>query len=319
MPRLIVHIGAKKTGTTTLQRYLKLNQSFLASRGIFVSKMSGVTEDTSVARAYMSGDRENARAWFSEAAEFCRRENSTAILTAESLTDLDLNEIGLLREDIPGVFDSVSVILYVRRQDLAATSHYSTNLRGGGISKALMSTGMGRRGKRSMNYGSIVRDYSVHFALRNMLVRGYVESGREKWNVIEDFAQACQLDIMGGPVRTTNSNERLSSHEMAYLRKFNDILKSENIVPSAELRKRFISLVPKDNSIVEKLRPSKAQAENFYDSFSDDNKILFLLAPEAHSFFSGDFSMYPDQRTDPDTLVDMKEFERIYKSVLAGC
>lgn len=134
MGKQYIHIGAKKTDSTTLQAVLKGNQEMLANHGYFVSKAAGAIEDKAFPRFYLGeADRLSAmQAWLSECAEAMQAGSKAAIITAESLSDLRLEEIQKLHDDLVPLLDEIEIIYHIRRQDLMAVSHFSTFLKGGG-------------------------------------------------------------------------------------------------------------------------------------------------------------------------------------------
>lgn len=264
MARLIIHIGTKKTGTTTLQGHLKANHAWLADRGIFVSLASGSEEDKRVSRAYMAGNPADAATWFSEARRFVATGGHTAILTAESLADLLPDEIAAIKRDIPAIFGEVRIVLYVRRQDMASVSHYSTSIKGGGVSKSLMSNGMGDRGRRAINYGSIVRDWGRCFGRDAVAVYNYGERHLGSWDIIDHFSSTFDAAISEAPRNAGIRNISLSPVHLAYLRRFNLHLNQNPSIKKGDIRARFLQLLQGVGTGRISLRPSRSAAEAFY-------------------------------------------------------
>lgn len=63
------------------------------------------------------------------------------------------------------------------------------------------------------------------------------------------------------------------------------------------------------------LRPSRSAAEAFYASFAQENALLAELVPGAADFFSDDFSMYPEEAIEIDSLVEDSEFLRVLQAL----
>lgn len=186
-----LHIGGKKTGSTSIQYAIKHNQSALLRRGYYVGDHLGKLEDKNLANLLMNEEDENNYApylnYVSDLKKYQKDGINGAIISAESLCDLYIPEIERLYLLLNELFDCVQVVLFVRRQDVVAASHYSTALKGEGTSKRLMSLGMGKRGKRAFSFGSILRDWAHVFGLRNIYVRRYIERWEGTWDAVTDF------------------------------------------------------------------------------------------------------------------------------------
>ena len=308
---LVIHIGTKKTGTTTLQGHLKRNKELLADNGIFVSTTSGMTEDKLVSRSYMSQDKAPAHVWFKEAEEAMRQGMHMAILTAESLADLSYDEITALAQDIPAIFSEVSVILYVRRQDRVATSHFSTALRGGSTSKLLFSSAMGKRGRRAFSYGTILCDWLRIFGKDNITLRNYGERELGNFDVIEDFSSFTHSSIKYLPKSIVTLNTSLSLYQMAYLRYFNLWKRKQRMITPIFPKEHLFPALGISDDSTPAPKPSRNRAAKFYASFKEDNELMFKIFPESRSFFIDDFSMYPAEDFDLDSVVDVSRFKKV--------
>jgi len=186
-----IHIGGKKTGSTSIQFALKRNKDILNKFNFFIDDTLGAVEDKALAKWVMKPDEFNAKNRVEQYMENVRRAfllgSQAAIISAESLTDLYIEEIESLYHLLRPLFDRFVVIMYVRRQDIVASSHYSTALKGGSTSKKLMSFGMGKRGGRPFSYGSIMHDWAKVFGQESLRIRRYVEKAEGQWDAVNDF------------------------------------------------------------------------------------------------------------------------------------
>ncbi len=301
MGKLYIHIGAKKTGSTTLQAVLKGNQKMLADHGYFVSKAAGAIEDKAFSGFYLGeADRLPAmQAWLAECAEAMQAGCKAAIITAESLSDLRLEEIQKLHDDLVPRFDGIEIIYYIRRQDLMAVSHFSTSLKGGGVTKALMSTQMGARGRRGFNFDRVAEDWEAVFGASSMCLRKYADPGQKGWDIVEDFCTLIGIDFHSELHRKENKNVRLTRNQAAYLRLYNIWAREGRVRHSQEARTKLVNALsdlPDDTRIP---LPSQEEAKEFYKIFKGGNKRIRLkYFPESDALFSKNFSMYPDATED---------------------
>ncbi|MDN3522080.1 hypothetical protein [Halomonas ramblicola] len=309
MKKLVIHIGAKKTGSTTLQAALKENARLLSVEGVFVSKICGATEDLWATRPYMACHVEKSREriiqWFDGARKFQSKGAPLAILTAESFSDLTLDEILSFKDDIPDIFDDIKVVFYVRRQDLSAVSHYSTALKGGGDSKSLMSKKMGKRGRRPFSYGTIASDWASAFGKENVLVRRYVEGRVGGWDIVKDFLDLFDIPFDSHDLKYSSRNKSLGRVEAACLRRYNEMVKKGDIVYSQKVKSEILKKARSYGDNAEKVPfPKKAHAYRFFRSFDDENRRLKdMFFPDSEFLFDEDFGMYPEVQCDIDTYV----------------
>lgn len=141
MTRLIVHIGAPKTGTTAVQKFLFRNRGALAQQGVLypaggmlngahhligaaifpgrVNRLKGVRQDEVMARAVDEIRQEIAS-----------RNPGTVVLSTEYLWG-ELSSANIRRLLDPFRDMTLEVVAYLRRQDLFAQSLYVQAVKGG--------------------------------------------------------------------------------------------------------------------------------------------------------------------------------------------
>ncbi|MEQ8897062.1 MAG: hypothetical protein RID23_08200 [Roseovarius sp.] len=320
MTRLYVHIGAKKTGTTTIQAALKACRDVLIQEGIYVSTLAGQLEDKAFTEYYRGNETSSGAvsSWYEDAVDFIRNKGGhSAIITAESLSDFLLREIMAFKEDIPDVFDEFCIIYYIRRQDLAAVSHYSTALKGGGISKTLMSEKFGDRSKRGLNYFRVSKDWAKVFGRDAMRVKLYPDHIPEGWDILDDFASVDGLEVLQGRLSADRKNTSLSKNIAAYLRRFNELARKGEVENSHEERSRYVRSISHLADGKRLPKPDHERAVRFYRGFAGNNKRLRQeFFQEKDRLFSRDFSMYPEVSEDLDDFVDEEVLRESMKPFL---
>lgn len=122
MTRLVVHVGAQKTGSTALQHFLDRNESLLASLDVIYPHAGRGRANPEnhhiLAHALRKGNPEVARRVVTEIMASGR---STAVLSSESLAVQD-SAATALRDAFPG-FD-VTIVMFVRPQHQWFESFY---------------------------------------------------------------------------------------------------------------------------------------------------------------------------------------------------
>lgn len=314
---LIVHIGARKTGTTTIQRVLKGNIKVLAEQGFFISDRFNDEADNIFADAFL-GKQESmpdCEQWLEDLKSAKENGCTRAIISSESLTDLRLNEIKKFYDFFEPHVSVIKVVLYIRRQDIVATSHYSTGLRGGGTGNQLMSMGMGKRGIRGFRFKKIADDWSEVCGRDAMNIRVFPDPRPENWDALSDFISIIPLtDPNKIEIRRSDYNSRLSAKQASYLLAFNLKLGVEAKKRAPSLQRRFLASFPDISEGQRVPAPMRSVAESFYKQFKDGNESLrkaylpHLKAP----LFQEDFTNYPVDAENLESYFNEEDFEERY-------
>lgn len=152
---LILHIGAAKTGSTTIQEFLRANIDNLKQQGYLLLQSPGGHNNRALAAMCISRDRysgfyhfnridtlENKDAYDKSVIECMTEELSqasewahTVISTSEDYYGglRELDEIERLRDILQPRFRQIKVVLYIRSQVETLSSLYSTFLKNGEV------------------------------------------------------------------------------------------------------------------------------------------------------------------------------------------
>jgi hypothetical protein len=147
----IIHIGTEKTGTTSLQEYLLLNESLLEKNDIYLSQSSGLPNNRSLVayamnycsmddffchRNIKSGSEKNRfdeefLVNFHKEMKTLLNKAKIVIFSSEHFSSrlTSIEEIAKLKSLLAIYFDTFKVVCYLRPQFDLAVSHYSTALR----------------------------------------------------------------------------------------------------------------------------------------------------------------------------------------------
>lgn len=136
-PRLVLHIGTEKTGTTHTQRFLKLNRERLTRFGIALGPEKQADYLTYIAALNRWPYRHNVYSiqsqkeldafqteYWSAIENLSNSDVDTVFLSYESLCNLPLPKIIEFFEKISDHFDSVAVFGFFRRADSYVPSFY---------------------------------------------------------------------------------------------------------------------------------------------------------------------------------------------------
>lgn len=210
MAEVILHIGTHKTGTTSLQAFMRANREGFAQQGIGIPyttvKHGGISLDRnanfltlSVWDAIEPGKARPADKKFIEAGSQALRETLAtypkALLSDEKLWfrgAVDDRYWAQLKQTLHGFgVDRVKVIVYFRRQDQFITSLWSQYVKGTTREqRPLKQYARTKKSKLIMDYDRGVRNLENQFGKENIVVRVFDRKGFVGGDLYHDFCDA---------------------------------------------------------------------------------------------------------------------------------
>lgn len=236
MPRLVLHIGTEKTGTTSLQNFFATNREALKGVGICYPETLGATNHIKLPVAAISNDN-----WDMYIRNICGVSSlfelksfrkmlrlqlmdevsgyDTVVVSSEHLAgaltaDEDVVWLGNFLRD---VFSEIKVVVYLRRQDLFFTSMYSTQIRLG--AKHILIYPSAEMIERKYNYRFLLERWSKVFPAIH--VRRFGSGLLKNGSVVDDFVETAGLSLPDDLSRTTFENEALGADQAEFLRNVN--------------------------------------------------------------------------------------------------
>lgn len=308
--RCILQIGTEKTGTTTLQAFLAGNRDRLAKRGIRYPRFPGNKNHTGLAAYAMDDGRTDAiRGAFGvhdEGAVADFRTRIQMLAGAELGTEGTVvfcnehchsrlkasREVQRLADLLGPHFDRIDVAVYLRRQDQVAVSLYSTRLKSGGTCTDILPNA--GADDLYFNYDASLALWEEVFGRANVHVRLFERSELVSGDVVADFLAAWGLGSPGEYRPVGKRNESISAEAQDYLRRMNAYVQA---IPGLPLD---TVLGPLSSALAQNFpgrgaRPSRAEAETFYERFRASNEALRKRHfPARETLFDEDFDGYPD-------------------------
>lgn len=224
----IIHMGAAKTGSTTLQEFFHLNRARLREAGVLYPASAGARQHGLLAESCIDPRRDPDSAGRGLAlregfaGELAREAPAaTHLLLSSELFHARLwneAEIARLKALLEPWCSSWRIVFYLRRQDRYATSLHSTYLRRGGESDALLDI----LNPHHFHYGRILAMWSAVFGAEAMRPRVFEPGALLDDDIVADFVAASGLPLaLDACVRPDKRNAALSSDAQWFLRGFN--------------------------------------------------------------------------------------------------
>lgn len=315
--RAVLHIGTEKTGTTSIQNVMSKLRPTFPEQGYAYPLSAGSKNHLRLA-AY-AGDPERVAdirkdvertpggggpvERFAEdlAAEMAALPDSvhTVIFSGEHCHSrlLTVESVGRLKDLLAPYFASFQILVYFRRQDELAISHYSTKLRNGARKAQLLPR---REGVTYYDYAALVDRWTTVFGAEALRPRLYGRSHFLNGDLIEDFLAACGLGAVTVPPMSNGKNPSLTAAAQEFLRRFNPT-EAGMVRP----RPRWVFTFLDENFAGRGMVPTRDAARAFLAQFAEGNeRIRERFFPERESLFSDDVSAYPEQEVSvPDSAV----------------
>lgn len=230
-PRIVIHIGATKTGSTFIQHTLEKNRPALLRQGVWFPEVG----------QYWQPTRPHKQAGHSEFTRAAVRDDPTLrdhIRRGLELMDGRIHTIVLsseayfLHESAHQLADyfaghPVEMVVYLRRQDEWANSQYCEFVAGGAVGRVDVPIDEWLKlpvTRRRLDYMVPLKAWSDTIGIENVRVRIFDREQFEGGDLIADFARATrlpQLLDLPRPDEREQNDARLASGHVELLRLFN--------------------------------------------------------------------------------------------------
>ncbi|MCB5200640.1 glycosyltransferase [Loktanella sp. TSTF-M6] len=229
--RLIIHIGATKTGSTALQHLMDDNRPALLRAGIWYpetgllrqidrpSKQAGHARFMAEARRGGTALRRHILSGLAAMGDRIH----TVILSSEAFF-LEPDSTALARH-FPD-FD-VEMIVYLRRQDEWANAQYAEFVAGGAISREALpfADWLSKPATQTLlDYDGLLRRWKACLPQSALHVRRYDRSDGRDWDIITDFTDTLNLPVIGDlprPAADRGNAASLSACHVELIRHYN--------------------------------------------------------------------------------------------------
>jgi hypothetical protein len=238
LERIFLHVGVEKTGTTTLQVAMAINRPLLHQCGYAIpmgpagspsyhiglalcaANPDAIPELRQVARltsdAAYSAFLENYPMQI--ARELTQSECHTAILSNEHCSSRlsTVAEIVKLYEIFSRLAHERRIIIYLRRQDELASSHYSTSVRAGSTSEFNFPSEV-----HWLDYLHLLEMWAQVFGKENLVIRIFEPQQLKDGDLLADFFSVVGFMRQDELLRPEDQNRSFDVYTVEFLRRFN--------------------------------------------------------------------------------------------------
>lgn len=303
-----IHIGLEKTGTTSVQEFLHINRGKLAENGIITPKSLGYKNhkilagyalnagSTDIAATSTRGvtSEEETSEYRSKVENGLRREMEnlsadTLVFSSEDLSRLySADEINRVVNLAKETSEDIEVIVFVRRQDLLASSRYYSIILGGGRNNQILPNKQ-QPVPKYYDYNRNIGLWIDAVGAENItLVRFPEDPKAEGFNSISRFCEILDID--------QDTYDPVEQQHISYDAVNQIIMQNFNVIKGKYdpegLENLMRKLAARNDRKFSHISSAK-QARSFYERFAEDNLNLFRRLGEEENIFSDDFSMYP--------------------------
>lgn len=196
MTTIYLHIGTPKTGTSSIQKFLRKNDMRLQQQGVIYPDFKVVFPGISPERNghFMTDKSEKAQEYYNNAVKMLSGMNGKfdkIILSEEELWNND-KRIGQFFSDMSKANCSVKIVVYLRRQDLYLQSQWAQHVKEHMIKEFYT---FSKTPKIHLDYYKQLSILKEIAGIENMIVRVYEKQQFTEGNLLADFADAAGFQI----------------------------------------------------------------------------------------------------------------------------
>lgn len=316
--RCVLHIGTEKTGTSTIQRFMTMNREAFAREGVMYPSVTGKdggsqwgfvacaqvkSWDSDVGRVLDIKSEQEQELYKETFRHQLRQEFDAApqakvlVISSEHLHSRLVNQemISRLKEFLDPWVDRFEVVLYLRRQDRVAVSHYSTKIKSGN-DRPVAFPGSPKDGlPYYFDYERIYENWCTVFGKESMRVRLFALREFAQGDLLRDFCTIVGLCHEGKKIAGVE-NEALNKAGADFMLELNRQWPSVIADECDEERMGLVQIVARlcrgKNYPV-----NRDEAAAFYRQFVEGNERLKMKIFPARSepLFDDDFADYPEK------------------------
>lgn len=200
---IYLHIGPRKTGTTTIQKSLLYNQNLLLKNGVLIPEIGRgfpeIAAQHNLAWELMGYDvyNKNLGNWDDLINLLENSQKNKVILSSEVFSSLDIEKISTIKQYLSQY--NVNIVVYLRRQDQLFQSMWAQELKTGDSDQVddnfldWIENNQSFIIKHGLDYKNLLSKWKSIFGKEHILVR-VLEKQQLNGSLFHDFLYTCGVD-----------------------------------------------------------------------------------------------------------------------------
>lgn len=237
--KLSLHIGTPKSGTTTIQQFLKHNRALLQENGVHVPQSAGPSNQRRLAAMFLNDDTVDdffrrlnlqnraeriaaKRQWQADlSAEIKAQTCSHVVMSSEHLQSRlhEPEAIRALSDYLQALFSDIRIILYIRDPLDTIVSLYSTAVKSGSR-LAELPLSPPDLWANIVNHKATIQRWQANLAPAELRLRLFQKDDFVQGDLLADFISAAELPALDYK-RPKRANESLDRLGLEMLRRLN--------------------------------------------------------------------------------------------------
>ena len=305
--RLYLHIGTEKTGSTSIQAFLRINKSLLGEQGIGVPMELGkemhfilqlMANDDNYTDSFtmnleLSNNPEERQAlkqnWEEKfIQEIQGSEHQTWIISCETLQSRlrKTEEMARLRTILKKVFQEINIVLYLRDPISLNISRMTEQAKAAIKVELINPESMGNQFDIA-NHKRTIQHWENSMGKGQMIVRLFERSSMKNGNLIDDFIEACDLPRCNYTYPKVH-NQSLSKAGLMLLNEVNRYVPrrwiNKKTIPSRALLVRYFQKIMQKG---EHFLASKKDIKTYNKYYEESNEwVRKKYFPQRNKLFS---------------------------------
>ncbi|MBB1304065.1 MULTISPECIES: hypothetical protein [Pseudoalteromonas] len=304
MRELTLHIGAHKTGTSTVQNWMYNNQRFLKKNSVTPFFIENGKSAVQVNQTYYFDHSKikNGSVFIKEqlAINLKKCTGKRVVMSSECFSWIhDKEQLEQFKASLGAHFSSIKILIYIRRQDRQALSHYQQRAKSWeaeghyfkGDNKAFPS--LDKNANSYLNYYDHFAMWGDVFGDENITFKVFDRLELKNNCVVSDFLDFLKVPFSQNDINVNDANVSLGILHV----KVAHILRSMGVKRNDAIFQKIINEL--GDSYV--MRPARSTAIDFYSNFRASNVALnqrFKISSENESIFSESFDFYNEKASD---------------------
>jgi hypothetical protein len=202
---IVIHIGLKKTGSTSIQKFLSVNQETLRTMGVDYTRIGQGKRGNHINLFYEISGHHNFNPKYGTLADAIdcqeKNESKTMVFSSEDFESFSPENVALFHSTLTRLEDQVQIVMVIRDLITMIASEYSQKIRNGLDTVNFDTFFERRRERRAIPFVDTADSWANSFGWENLRVRILDPRHLKNGDLADDFLAIFGLDPLGVDAR----------------------------------------------------------------------------------------------------------------------